>query len=268
MGRSDAETERLRAQSMLFDPTTRRLFKEAGISTGMKVLDVGSGGGDVALLLADLVGPTGQVIGVDSHDSILEKARARVAQRKVHNVSFVQGDIRTIVLGDDFDAVVGRLVLTYVPEPARCVRHLADHVRPDGIVAFQDIDWSIGPVAFPPSPLLARVWDWAPPAFERAGLERQMGLKLFRAFVDAGLPAPRMHVEAPAGGGPHWAGYDYIAAGIHSMLPVIEKFELASAADIGIDTFAARLRAETLAQRGVLMLPPFVSAWSRVARSL
>ncbi|WP_394849889.1 class I SAM-dependent methyltransferase [Pendulispora brunnea] len=267
MGRSDAETERLRAQSMLFDPTTRRLFEQAGISTGMKVLDVGSGGGDVALLLADLVGPTGQVIGVDCHDAILEKARARTRQLGFDHVSFLQGDIRTIALDDDFDAVVGRLVLTYIPEPARWVRHLAAHVRPNGIVAFQDIEWSIGPVAFPPSSLLSRVWDWAPPAFERAGLETRMGLKLFRAFVDAGLPAPRMHVEAPAGGGTDWAGYEYIAAGLRSMLPVIERFELASAADVGIETFAARLRDETLAQHGVLMLPPFVSAWSRVAGS-
>ncbi|MGH3087411.1 MAG: methyltransferase domain-containing protein, partial [Rubrobacteraceae bacterium] len=66
MGRSAEETARLQKQSLLYDPSTRRLFEEAGISAGMKVLDVGCGAGDVALLAADLVGPDGVVVGVDS----------------------------------------------------------------------------------------------------------------------------------------------------------------------------------------------------------
>ncbi len=64
-GHSDNETERLRKQARLFNPSTRRMLEEAGITRGMKVLDVGSGAGDVALLLADLVGPLGKVVGVD-----------------------------------------------------------------------------------------------------------------------------------------------------------------------------------------------------------
>ena len=72
MGRSEAETRRLMAQHRLYGRFTRRLLEDAGIGEGMKVLDVGSGAGDVALLSAELVGPTGSVVGVDQDPEVLE----------------------------------------------------------------------------------------------------------------------------------------------------------------------------------------------------
>ena len=65
VGRSEGEARRLERQAELFELPTRRLFEAAGISSGMKVLDLGSGAGDVAFLAAELVGPTGRVVGVD-----------------------------------------------------------------------------------------------------------------------------------------------------------------------------------------------------------
>jgi cyclopropane fatty-acyl-phospholipid synthase-like methyltransferase len=77
LGRSEVETTRLAQQAELFEPSMRRLFTEAGITTGMTVLDLGSGTGDVAMLAAELVGPTGRVVGVDSNAAIISTARAR-----------------------------------------------------------------------------------------------------------------------------------------------------------------------------------------------
>jgi precorrin-6B methylase 2 len=71
LGHSDAELERLRVQSRYVEPITRQFFQEAGISAGMRVLDVGSGAGDVAFLTADLVGETGEVIGTDKATTAL-----------------------------------------------------------------------------------------------------------------------------------------------------------------------------------------------------
>ena len=59
MGRSEEETELLISQSLLYEGVTLRFFREAGIGPGMKVLDIGSGAGDVSLALAGLVGPEG-----------------------------------------------------------------------------------------------------------------------------------------------------------------------------------------------------------------
>ncbi len=68
-------SRRLIAQHHLYGSFTRQFLTAAGITAGMKVLDVGSGAGDVALLL---VGPQGRVVGVDTNADILTVARARV----------------------------------------------------------------------------------------------------------------------------------------------------------------------------------------------
>src|SRR5262249_26107595 len=65
LGRRPEETRRLQVQAQVLNPSTRRLFEQARIRAGMKVLDLGSGAGDVALLLADMIGPSGTVVGVE-----------------------------------------------------------------------------------------------------------------------------------------------------------------------------------------------------------
>jgi predicted RNA methylase len=69
------EDERLVAQSRLFDPITLRLLVEAGLAPGMRVLDLGSGAGNVARLVAELVGPDGAVVGVEQDPAAVELAR-------------------------------------------------------------------------------------------------------------------------------------------------------------------------------------------------
>ena len=95
LGRSDAETKRLILQHRIYGPITRRLFEAAGIGAGMKVLDIGSGAGDVSLLLADLVGPRGQVMGVDLNPGILATAQARAEAAGAKNVTFRSGEPAT-----------------------------------------------------------------------------------------------------------------------------------------------------------------------------
>ena len=107
LGRSTEETRRLMRQAQIYGPITRQFLVSAGIGTGMRVLDVGS----VTLLLADLVGPRGSVVGVEMNPVILETARARVDAVGWTNVTFLDGDVTSIVLDDDFDAVVGRWIL-------------------------------------------------------------------------------------------------------------------------------------------------------------
>ena len=65
LGHSERELDRLTVQARLKDPMTRQFLREAGIVSGMRVLDVGSGAGDVALLAAELVSGSGKVVGVD-----------------------------------------------------------------------------------------------------------------------------------------------------------------------------------------------------------
>ena len=141
MGRSEGETERLIQQSQLYEAVTRRFFQEAGLVSGMRVLDVGSGAGDVAMAAAELVGAEGEVVGVDVNAAILEMAQARVRELGFENIQFIAGDARTLDVGGNFDAVVGRLVLMYmcVPDAERAHKELAS----GGIVAFQEVDLTL-----------------------------------------------------------------------------------------------------------------------------
>jgi SAM-dependent methyltransferase len=266
LGQSAEETERLEKQAQLWNPSTQRLLEEAGIRAGMKVLDVGSGAGDVALLAAKLVGPRGTVVGVDADPTVLDTARERAWAAGLTNVTFVPADLHGLDLDDDFDAVVGRLILLHMENPAATLRAVAGHVRQGGVVAFQEIDMSNGPFDVPPSPLHELIWDWTVRAFGRAGVDMAMGCTLHRVFRDAGLPAPRMHLYAPIGTGPDWAGYDYLARGLRAALRLAQAYGLATAEEItaiDVDTFASRLRDEVVAQHGTITMAPYVGAWAR-----
>src|SRR5262249_55967231 len=97
LGGTAREHERLIRQARIFNPFTERLFRNAGISRGQRVLDIGSGVGDVAMLVAELVGPTGEVVGVERDAYTLTKARSRVAEAQLRNVSFVKTDVSQVV---------------------------------------------------------------------------------------------------------------------------------------------------------------------------
>ena len=77
LGRSETESQRLVKQAAFLRPSTERVFRKAGIAEGMHVLDLGCGAGDVSFLAAELVGPTGSVVGIDVDPGVLALARAR-----------------------------------------------------------------------------------------------------------------------------------------------------------------------------------------------
>jgi SAM-dependent methyltransferase len=263
LGRSVAETRRLIRQAQIYGPITRQFLVSAGIGSGMKVLDVGSGAGDVALLLADLVGPRGSVVGVEMNQAILETARERVSAVGWTNVTFLDGDVTSIVLDDGFDAVVGRWILMYLPDPVAVLRGLVGRLRSGGIVAFQENDFTYPPTTFPPAPLHQQIMRWTTPPPGAGGPDQQMGSKLRQTYLDAGLPGPELRLDAPVGGGEDWPGYAYVADTVRSLLPMLEQMGVAKAEDVDVETLADRLRAEALEQHGVQMLPIVIGAWAR-----
>jgi tRNA A58 N-methylase Trm61 len=96
----------------------------------MRVVDLGSGVGHVAQLVASLIGPEGSVLGVEESAEALEVAETRRGQAGLANVRFVQGDVRTFEAGTEFDAVVGRLILFHLPDPAAVVPTISGHSAP------------------------------------------------------------------------------------------------------------------------------------------
>ena len=265
MGRSKEETERLIQQSGLYEDITRRLLRDAGLFNGMKVLDIGSGAGDVAFAAAELVGSEGQVVGVDMNAEILETARTRAQETGFANIKFVAGDAQTLELPSDFDALIGRLVLMYLADPVDALKQLATRVRPGGIVAFQEAEFSTyKATARPNTPMLNQLAEWGIEVFRRSGANVGMGLDLYGTFVDAGLPEPTLQYSAPVGGPATWAGYQFIADGFRSLIPLMQAYEIATAEEIDVEMLADRLRVEVVASKRPLILPPHVTAWAQL----
>ena len=264
LGQTPAAIQRLLVQGQMVNPFTRRVLEEAGITRGMKVLDVGCGPGDVSLIAADLVGEMGSVLGIDSSLEPLRLAQARVQEASLTQVSFLTENILHLTLDREFDAIVGRFILMHLPEPAAVVRHLTQSLRPGGIVVFQEYDLTSRTAAFyPPSLLWEQVWTWCTQSFHQAGGDLQTGMKLYGMLLEAGLPAPQMRYEAAVGAGPDWVGYEWWAETVRPFLPLIQQFGLATEEDIGIETLAERLRQETVSQGGVARGPALISAWAR-----
>jgi ubiquinone/menaquinone biosynthesis C-methylase UbiE len=263
LGYSEAEARRLEAQGAVYKDLTEDLLRGAGLCAGMHVLDVGCGVGDVSLLAAGLVGENGSVLGIDRASSSLETARRRAKFYGVTHATFVEGDLTTFEPNQMFDMLVGRLVLLYIPDPASAVRRLSRFVRPGGVVAFHEFDMS-QTAQEPESPLFKQAKRWILEAFGAAGAEANMGAKLYRTYLRAGLPHPAMISAAPVQVGPESPGYGIMAQVVRSLLPVIERHATATAAEIDIDTLADRLRDDALANERVAFMPRVVGAWARV----
>src|SRR5437867_13450878 len=88
LGYTDAEHERLIRQAARVAPITERFFREAGIGLGQRVLDLGSGVGDVAMLAARLVGPSVQVVAIERGPKSIAKASVCVTEAGFHYVCF------------------------------------------------------------------------------------------------------------------------------------------------------------------------------------
>jgi SAM-dependent methyltransferase len=262
-GYSEEERQRLIEQAGFFGGFTERLLVDAGIGPGMRVLDVGCGVGDVSLLVASLVRPEGAVLGVDSNPLALGHARERVSAMGLTDVDFLEGDIRDLAFDEPFDAAVGRLVLMYLADPAATLRRIAALLRPGGIIAFQELTLTESGLTYPEAPLLQRTGTLINETFRRAGTEMEMGLKLYPAFIAAGLPAPAMRAERPIGGGPDFPGYRWMAQITRSILPLMEQLGVANAEDIDVETLVERLREEVVGSGGVVAMPTLMGAWAR-----
>jgi ubiquinone/menaquinone biosynthesis C-methylase UbiE len=263
LGYSESEFRRLEFQGALFRDFTEDVLRRAGLERGMRVLDIGCGVGDVSLLAADLVGPSGEVLGIDRSEDALDVARRRAAAAQHNNVRFAATELDAFSTRRKFDAVIGRLILAYMPDPVAALQRLLPFIRPGGIVVFQEM---VAPLArsIPDGPQFSLCCKWILDTFERAGFDNDMGGKLLATFLAAGLPAPQMIAAARVEGSAQSPVYDYIAAVLRSLLPMTEQVGVATAAEVDIDTVAERLRSEAVANNTCIVLPPLVGAWTRL----
>lgn len=262
LGRTSAEARRLQLQGGVLAAHSAHLLRLAGITAGMRVLDVGCGAGEVSVLLAELVGPDGAVVGVDVNPAVLEVAGARAAEAGLENVSFVEADLAGLRLDEPFDALVGRLILLHLKEPAATVRALSGLVRSGGVVSFQEFSMTRAR-SVPPVPLVTRIRDWIMGVYRATGSDPDLGERVASILGEAGLTVEGAAAAGLAG----TAGSvmpEYWTATLRSLLPMVLAHGQATEAEVDIDTVAERITRELEAAGAVLWLPEMAAAWARV----
>ena len=142
LGVDDAERARLLAQCALHRAEAASLLDRIGLHPGDRALDLGCGPLGVLDLLAERVGRTGRVTGLDREERYLAIARQELDARGFDEVELVAGDATATGLPSaSFDLVLERLVLNNVPRPGDVVAEMVRLTRPGGHVAVQDVDW-------------------------------------------------------------------------------------------------------------------------------
>jgi ubiquinone/menaquinone biosynthesis C-methylase UbiE len=265
LGDSVHEYERLMLQGRLLRPYTEKFFRSAGLGPGMRVLDIGSGMGDVALLAADIVGPGGRVLGIDRDTAAVDNARRRASEQGCSSwVSFQSATLDEFTSGDQFDALVGRYILLHQTDPAATIRHMLPYVKRSGIVVFHDIDFTDPHPSYPACPIFDQAYALVGEVFRRAGAPPDFGRRLGKTFVDAELPFPTIMAETVVGGGPGSYVYAWVANTLISVVPRLEALGLALPSGIVADqTLARRLEEEAVRLGSQILAPAQFGAWTR-----
>lgn len=234
---------------------SHQLISNAGITEGMRVLDFGCGTGELSRLLLEAVGNNGEVIGIDLNERPLTVARNRYESA---NCSFYNIDILTshIPLGE-FDAVIGRRVLKYLPDPVQVLKKLNTLLKAHGLIAFQEIDSAI-PNNNPNLALHNTVRNWIWDTITAEGASVHIGSVLPQLFTDSGFEVEDLFVQGNIQG---MNGY-FMENVVKAILPRIVHHRIATEEEIEITTLAQRLTDER-SQNRLFFCDSTFAIWGR-----
>lgn len=143
LGTDTDESVRLGLQHRLWSAAAHEIWETARLQPGMTVLDLGCGPGYATLDMAQIVGPSGRVIGLDESPTFLKQLHDQAKARRLDNVDRVLGDIQKLdealpKSDGSIDMAYARWVFCFVPHPEFVVRGLRRLLKPGGRLAVQD----------------------------------------------------------------------------------------------------------------------------------
>jgi ubiquinone/menaquinone biosynthesis C-methylase UbiE len=181
--RRDGEIERLHIQGDAMAPDCAIMLDRVGVGPGWRCLDLGCGPRGITPLLAERVGPSGRVVGLDADPVFLDRARKSAP----HHVEFVLGDAyRSGLPNAAFDLVHMRFIASTAGRPEALVEEAIRLVRPGGVVALQEPDMAALNCQ-PPHPAWDRLKAALEGAFAAAGTDISLARLLFALVRRAGL---------------------------------------------------------------------------------
>jgi SAM-dependent methyltransferase len=262
LGSDDSEIARLQLQAAFIAEPTTLLLQRGGIRPGMRVLDLGSGPGDVAFQVAQMVGPDGSVVGVERDPAQIAVAMQRRDGFGFRNVDFRLGDARTFLDEEPFDAAVCRLLLVHLPGVVDVLAHHLYSLRPGGVFIAVDYDVA-GMRALPEVELYSRLIKWIIAGFEYAHADVFVGMRFPLLFEQAGFrdvgtlglqafwPPRSSHAAA------------YFVGVLRAMKDAIVNSGVATEEELGLDTLEQRLDDAFMSANAVFSLPTVVGGWGR-----
>ena len=263
MGHDDRERRRLYLQASILNPLSHELLRRAGLSAGMRVLDIGCGIGELSMVAARLVGRNGRVTGIDIDEAALALAAARAREQGLECIDFAHADISSYRTDASYDAVIGRHILIHTPDPGRVVGTAHSLLNPGGVAVFQEYDFSVVHHPFPGAPLCERSFEIFREFFAKAA-HGNIGTRLFHLALAADFPSPECRVEYPMGGGADSPFYEWIAESLRSILPRAAALGLVRSDEVSaIDSLADRLRNEAISKRVCVPGPAMVGCIAR-----
>ena len=189
--------ERLDLLARVMLPTTMQLLDRVGLIRGMKCLDVGCGGGHVALLMARMVGPDGRVIGTDTDGETLALARNDAQAANMANVEFQQVDACASFWQEEFDMAYARFLLSHLQTPANCLAPMVAACRSEGTIVIEDTDFS-GSFCYPHCAAYERYNELYQEVVQRRAGDPNIGPKLPALLRRAGIQGVELNVIQPA----------------------------------------------------------------------
>lgn len=262
LGRTRQEYERLQAQARVWEHATGRLLDQVDLGVGARCLDAGCGSGETMRQLAQRVGPSGQVVGVDLDSSLGAQALEMLHGAGHHQCTFEPGDLAAgePIPGAPFDLVYARLLLLHVSDPVAVLQRLWDAVAPGGHLVVHDYDISAASV-LPPLDFMQEWKRVVLGAFTGAGHDVHTGHRLPSLFARAGLEAPD---------GTDVAGRLEPLQTAGAMLAAVHQSLLPASVTMGLTTPEAAKRwqdqlADDIRNHGdhTLLWPLLIGAWKR-----